>query len=110
MPSTINLKVTKKKSKGCSCGKDSYVYTLPISLDDLIIDSLVPFGMPALDFGKTRLLRMGDAHFNISGVKGLNQIRYTAKTKKGKDRIEDFESILDNYVQDHPKIKKRENE
>ena len=103
-----DFQITKRKSKGCACGKDSYIYTLPIGLDSLILEHLVAFGMAALDFEKTRLLKMGNAHYSVTGIKKLKEIRFTAKSKKGLARLVEFEDTIMQYVEGHPKMQKRD--
>ncbi|MHA2216330.1 MAG: hypothetical protein ACXACY_10350 [Candidatus Hodarchaeales archaeon] len=89
--------IVKRHSEGCKCGKEIYLYLLPIKVDLNMVRFLEQMGKSAFDFRKSSILRIENTAFAITGVNGLREIRFTLK-KNEKKFLDTFEDLLVEYM------------
>lgn len=91
--------IKRKQTNGCSCNKTTFIYSIPLKIDEKIVDVLSCFGKPAFDFKKTAILKIENPNFAITGIKRLKEIRLTLK-KEGNAVVKKFEDVLINYLKE----------
>lgn len=90
--------IFRRYSENCQCGQGIFIYTIPIKLDEKIVDFLKDMGKPAFDFKKTSILKIENPIFAITGIRRLKEIRFILK--KGVMSILDiFEDALIKYLE-----------
>ena len=93
--------------QGCKCSKSflTYIYTIPIQLDENIVNFMSKFGNLAVDFNKTALLKIENQNLSIVGVKRLKEVKLILKNNKDIGIIDSFEKSLAEYVKLKKEIK-----
>lgn len=86
--------IRKTSGCGCSCASNTTRYSIPKRLDDKILDFIQPLGKPCLDFNKSYLLKIENADYSITGLKGGDYISFYKK----KDGAEKYLDILENII------------
>lgn len=101
----IKLGVKIKKGGGCCNKNKTTAYFLPFKIDLDLESVLQPLGKSRTDFKKTTILKIEDAKFLISGIKGMSQV--TLRFKKNEDIdyyiMETLEECLVKYIKDRKK-------
>jgi hypothetical protein len=100
MDENIKLKqnnIMRRYSQSCKCGNHSFIYTIPVKLDERIISLLTPLGVPAFDFSKTSILKIENSTLIITGIRRLREIRFVLK-KEITSILDAFEDALIKYV------------
>lgn len=95
-----NSGVVKAPAGRCSCGGTRHIYRLPRRLDIDILPYIEPFGKPAFDFETTRLLKIENKKYVLTGVRRLKEIRFVLKDADAASELERFENILASYIED----------
>lgn len=90
--------ITRRSAKTCECSKDSFIYRIPIKLEEGIIEFLKCLGNPAFDMKKTSVLKIENPILAITGIRRLKEIRLAIKKSENKGIIDVFEDALIKYV------------
>lgn len=89
--------IKKTEASNCNCGKNSFIYRLPIRVDAKILPFMKKFGKIATDFNRHSLLRIENDNLSITAIKRLKEVKVSFKRAIN---LEDFESALIEYIKE----------
>jgi len=97
-PELDKNKITRKFANSCNCGSITIAYKLPKKISKEIVPLIHKLGKPAFDFNKTSLLKVENNDFSITAINRLKDIKITLKKKSAIIYLDEFESIILEYV------------
>lgn len=95
------LGIKKAVGDGGGCCKNkqkTYIYSLPIRLEDDVIPLIQAYGKLVFSFEKTSLLKIETKEFSIIGIRLMSQLRLTLKDLTRTDIVESLENTIIKYV------------